>query len=102
MLVAIALDRYMAIRRAAIGIWNPGLVFCAVCIAGIWLACMAAAVPLFFIYTPIQVYIQSTDELLISELDQATMCVGRRVSCNCLTATNRTSMQLDHKYVSPV
>ncbi|XP_064537949.1 5-hydroxytryptamine receptor 1E [Drosophila montana] len=78
MLVAIALDRYMAIRRAAIGIWNPGLVFCAVCIAGIWLASMAAAVPLFFIYTPIQVYIQSTDELLISELDQVTMCVGRR------------------------
>nr|XP_032293005.1 alpha-2 adrenergic receptor [Drosophila virilis] len=79
MLVAIALDRYMAIRRAAIGIWNPGFVFCGVCIAGIWLACMAAAVPLFFIYTPIQVYIQNTDELLISELDQATMCVGRRL-----------------------
>ncbi|TDG39805.1 hypothetical protein AWZ03_013776 [Drosophila navojoa] len=78
MLVAIALDRYISIRRATVGIWNPHWILCVLCIVGIWLACMGVAVPLFFIYKPIRVYIQTTDELIVSEIEQVTMCVGRR------------------------
>ncbi|XP_017864782.1 PREDICTED: neuropeptide Y receptor [Drosophila arizonae] len=78
MLVVIALDRYMSIRRAAVGIWTPHWLLCVLCIGGIWLACMGVAVPLFFIYKPIRVYIQTTDELIVSEIQQVTMCVGRR------------------------
>lgn len=88
MLVAIALDRYMSIRRAAVGSWNPHWLLCALCIAGIWLACMGVAVPLFFIYKPIRVYIQTTDEFIVSEIQQVTMCVGRRVSGRYLVHRN--------------
>lgn len=80
MLVAISLDRYMSIRRAAVGIWNPHWLFCCLCVGCIWLACMVVAVPLFFIYKATHVYIQHTDELVVSELEYVMMCVGKRVS----------------------
>ncbi|KAL7737968.1 hypothetical protein ACLKA6_006330 [Drosophila palustris] len=75
-LVAIALDRYMAIRRAARAIWNPSWLFCGLCIAGIWLTSVIAAAPLFVISEFTKVYLQTTEELVVSELQLASMCLG--------------------------
>ncbi|XP_034475880.1 orexin receptor type 2 [Drosophila innubila] len=75
-LVAIALDRYMAIRRAALTIWNPSWLYCGMCIAGIWLTSVICAAPLFIISEFTKVYLQPTDELVVSELQLASMCLG--------------------------
>ncbi|KAH8403750.1 hypothetical protein KR215_002233, partial [Drosophila sulfurigaster] len=78
-LVAIASDRYMAIRRAASGIWNPSWLFCGLCVGGIMLTSFVCAVPLFVISGVKHIYLQSTDELVVSELQLASVCLGMTV-----------------------
>ncbi|EDW00627.1 GH20980 [Drosophila grimshawi] len=72
-LVVIALDRYMVLRRAAKGVWNPDCKFCIICIGGIWLTCIVTAVPLVTIYRAFAVQISTEDEVFT-----ATMCLGKR------------------------
>lgn len=80
LLVAIAMDRYMAIRRAVSKMWNPGLRFCVLALGGIWLMSLLCALPLFFISDTKYVYLQLTDELILDELQLATVCLGMQVS----------------------
>lgn len=79
-LVAIAVDRYMAIRRAVSSIWNPGLLFCVLTLGGIWLTSLLSALPLFFISDTKYVYLQLTEELILKELQRGTVCLGMQVS----------------------
>ncbi|KAH8297494.1 hypothetical protein KR044_013236, partial [Drosophila immigrans] len=78
-LVAIALDRYMAIRRAASSLWNPSWLFCGLCIGGIWLTSVVCALPLFVISGVKKFYLQPTEELVVSELHLVSMCLGMSV-----------------------
>lgn len=80
LLVAIAMDRYMAIRRAVSKMWNPDLRFCVLALGGIWLMSLLCALPLFFISDTKYVYLQLTDELILDELQLATVCLGMQVS----------------------
>ncbi|KAH8384786.1 hypothetical protein KR093_008313, partial [Drosophila rubida] len=72
LLVAIALDRYMAIRRAASRFWNPSWRCCALCIGVISLASVLCALPLFVISGVEKIYLQPT----VGELQLVSMCLG--------------------------
>ncbi|XP_037952678.1 uncharacterized protein LOC119683139 [Teleopsis dalmanni] len=49
-LVGIALDRYCAVLKAAIGRWRPSVVFCVSCIIAIWVVALGIACPVAFLY----------------------------------------------------
>lgn len=78
-LVAIAVDRYMAIQRAGSSIWNPGRRFCACSLGGICCTSLLCGLPLFFISDTQYIYIQLSEDLEL-ELQLATVCLGMQVS----------------------
>lgn len=57
LLILIALDRYMAIKRVNKGPWKPTKVFCVTCCLLIWGFAAAAASPLLRMYNYNKVYV---------------------------------------------
>ncbi|KAH8401061.1 hypothetical protein KR009_002763 [Drosophila setifemur] len=94
-LVAIALDRYLAIMRPVLGFWNPDIRFSTLSMLLIWACSIGASVPLLGIYDCKRIYLLQVEEsygigrdmevatatvmpeeLVVSELELAHMCLA--------------------------
>lgn len=94
-LVAIALDRYLAIMRPVLGLWNPDYRFSVVTMLLIWACSIGASGPLLGIYDFQHVYLldaednkaegednnaEVPEELVVTELELVHMCLAGDVS----------------------
>ncbi|KAH8284573.1 hypothetical protein KR018_004557 [Drosophila ironensis] len=90
-LVAIALDRYLAIMRPVLGFWNPDYRFSVVCMLLIWACSIGASGPLLGIYDFQHIYLLDAEdaseyrddpstvmpeELVVTELELVHMCLA--------------------------
>ncbi|KAH8337807.1 hypothetical protein KR067_004481 [Drosophila pandora] len=90
-LVAIALDRYLAIMRPVLGLWNPDYRFSVVTMLLIWACSIGASGPLLGIYDFQHVYLldaedtnaedednnaEVPEELVVTELELVHMCLA--------------------------
>ncbi|ALC41876.1 CG13575 [Drosophila busckii] len=80
LLVAIALDRYIVIKRAVQNACSSGFCFYGAHIAGISIASLGFAVPLLFMYDLNHVYLMQPDQQPGSELELAGICTPMRGS----------------------
>lgn len=94
-LVAIALDRYLAIMRPVLGFWNPDYRFSVVIMLLIWACSIGASGPLLGIYDFQHIYlldaedtnaedesntVEVPEELVVTELELVHMCLAGDVS----------------------
>lgn len=93
-LVAIALDRYLAVMRPVLGFWNPDTRFSALCMLLIWACSIGASGPLLGIYdyrwiyllqvecnhTEVEVTTAMPEEVVVTELELVHMCLAGDVS----------------------
>ncbi|XP_017044950.1 orexin receptor type 2 [Drosophila ficusphila] len=90
-LVAIALDRYLAIMRPVLGFWNPDVRFSSLCMLLIWACSIGASGPLLGIYDYEAIYLLEVEdspeeseeaatvapeELVVTELELVHMCLA--------------------------
>ncbi|XP_017070141.1 pyroglutamylated RF-amide peptide receptor [Drosophila eugracilis] len=90
-LVAIALDRYLAIMRAVLGFWNPDIRFSSLCMLLIWACSIGASGPLLGIYEYKKIFLLDMEdsseqaekvttavpeELVVTELELVHMCLA--------------------------
>uniref|UniRef100_A0A182N2R7 G-protein coupled receptors family 1 profile domain-containing protein n=1 Tax=Anopheles dirus TaxID=7168 RepID=A0A182N2R7_9DIPT len=77
-LVAIALDRYMAVRSLVKGVWEPNGWFCATCAVLIWGLAAGIASPMLTLYEVYDIVVLTTDSQhpveIISGYYMATIC----------------------------
>ncbi|XP_016928245.3 gastrin/cholecystokinin type B receptor [Drosophila suzukii] len=91
-LVAIALDRYLAVMRPVLGFWNPDIRFSCLCMLLIWACSIGASGPLLGIYEYKRIFLLRMDddsseesggvptvvpeELVVTELEMVHMCLA--------------------------
>ncbi|XP_017016901.1 orexin/Hypocretin receptor type 1 [Drosophila kikkawai] len=92
-LVAIALDRYLAVMRPVLGFWNPDYRFSTLCMLLIWACSIGASGPLLGIYDYRLIYLLDVErnkteeettstvtvepeELVVTELELVHMCLA--------------------------
>ncbi|XP_017007914.2 gastrin/cholecystokinin type B receptor [Drosophila takahashii] len=91
-LVAIALDRYLAIMRPVLGFWNPDIRFSSLCMLLIWACSIGASGPLLGIYEYKRICLLGVEndsseesaevptavpeELVITQLEMVHMCLA--------------------------
>uniref|UniRef100_A0A182QW88 G-protein coupled receptors family 1 profile domain-containing protein n=1 Tax=Anopheles farauti TaxID=69004 RepID=A0A182QW88_9DIPT len=77
-LVAIALDRYMAVRSLVKGIWEPNGWFCATCAVLIWGLAAGIASPMLTLYEVYDIVVLTTDSQqpieIVNGYYMATIC----------------------------
>ncbi|XP_053678503.1 orexin receptor type 2 [Anopheles nili] len=85
-LVAIALDRYMAVRSLVKGVWEPNGWFCATCAALIWGLGAGIASPMLTLYTMYDIVVLTTDALQPNEI-----ITGYYMAAICATDKSKNS-----------
>jgi len=106
-LVAIALDRYLAVMRPVLGFWNPDIRFSCLCMLLIWACSIGASGPLLGIYEYKRIFLLRMDddsseesggvptvvpeELVVTELEMVHMCLAGDVS-----------QRLDYRFIHKV
>ncbi|XP_044317916.1 gastrin/cholecystokinin type B receptor [Drosophila rhopaloa] len=90
-LVAIALDRYLAVMRPVLGFWNPDIRFSCMSMLLIWACSIGSSGPLLGIYEYKEIFLLEEsdtsenseeitaavpEELVVTELEMAHMCVA--------------------------
>lgn len=89
-LVLIALDRVIAIRRINKGPWEPSKQFCVACCMAVWSLAAAVSSPMLKMYTFYKVYVIPDDYLHRVEIEGPSMEFHKGSMCGRSEASQQT------------